>query len=91
MYEREQSLLREADSSLARLPVDALDVLILDRIGKDISGLGMDSNVVGRYYSGPTGRPPLIQRIVVRDLTDETEGTDQHRLGFCSVPPCPPW
>ena len=74
MYEREQSLLREADSSLARLPVDALDVLILDRIGKDISGLGMDSNVVGRYYSGPTGRPPLIQRIVVRDLTDETEG-----------------
>jgi hypothetical protein len=74
MYEREQSLLREADSFLARLPVDALDVLILDRIGKDISGLGMDSNVVGRYYSGPTGRPPLIQRIVVRDLTDETEG-----------------
>ena len=34
----------------------------------------MDSNVVGRYYTGPTGRPPLIQRIVVRDLTDETEG-----------------
>ena len=74
MYEREQALLREADSSLARLPVDALDVLILDRIGKDISGLGMDSNVVGRYYSGPTGRAPLIQRIVVRGLTDETEG-----------------
>jgi hypothetical protein len=74
MYEREQALLRDADSSLARLPVDALDVLVLDRIGKDISGLGMDSNVVGRYYTGPTGRPPLIQRIVVRDLTDETEG-----------------
>jgi hypothetical protein len=34
----------------------------------------MDSNVVGRYYTGPTGRDPLIQRIVVRDLTDATEG-----------------
>ena len=47
---------------------------MIDRIGKDISGLGMDSNVVGRYYSGPTGRGPSIQRIFVRDLTDETEG-----------------
>jgi hypothetical protein len=34
----------------------------------------MDSNVVGRYYAGPTGAGPSIQRIVVRDLTTETEG-----------------
>jgi hypothetical protein len=74
MYERERALLAEADGYLARLPLAALDVLILDRIGKDVSGLGMDSNVVGRYYTGPTGRDPLIQRIVVRDLTDATEG-----------------
>lgn len=74
MYEREQELRDEADRYLARLPVDDLDVLIIDRIGKDISGLGMDSNVVGRYYTGPTGRGPSIQRIVVRDLTDETDG-----------------
>ena len=74
MFEREQVLLAEADRFLARLPVATLDVLVLDRIGKDVSGLGMDSNVVGRYYTGPTGRGPAIQRIVVRDLTDETEG-----------------
>ena len=74
MFEREQELLREADALMGRLPVEALDVLVIDRIGKDVSGLGMDSNVVGRYYVGPTGRPPSIQRIVVRDLTDETEG-----------------
>lgn len=72
--ERETELLVEADQALARLPVSELDVLILDRIGKDISGLGMDSNVVGRYYTGPTGRGLTVQRIVVRDLTDETEG-----------------
>jgi hypothetical protein len=74
MYASEQELRDEADQYLARLPMTELDVLIIDRIGKDISGLGMDSNVVGRYYTGPTGQPPSIQRIVVRDLTDETEG-----------------
>jgi hypothetical protein len=34
----------------------------------------MDSNVVGRYNAGPTGDGPSIQRIVVRNLTEETEG-----------------
>jgi hypothetical protein len=74
MDERERELRIEAEAYLARLPMPEIDVLVIDRIGKDISGLGMDSNVVGRYYTGPTGRPPAIQRIVVRDLTDETEG-----------------
>jgi hypothetical protein len=74
MFARERELRDEADAHLARLPLAAFDVLIIDRIGKDISGLGMDSNVVGRYYTGPTGSPPAIQRIVVRDLTDATEG-----------------
>jgi hypothetical protein len=74
IWDREQALRDEADAYLARLPIASLDVLVLDRIGKDISGLGMDSNVVGRYYTGPTGHGPAIQRIVVRDLTDETEG-----------------
>ncbi|HYF95376.1 MAG TPA: lactate racemase domain-containing protein [Symbiobacteriaceae bacterium] len=74
VWEREQELLALARSKMARLPVGALDVLVLDYIGKDISGLGMDSNVVGRYYTGPTGTGPDIQRIIVRDLTPTTEG-----------------
>jgi len=72
--ERERELLRIAREAMARIPLVEVDVLVLDRIGKDISGLGMDSNVVGRYYAGATGIPPAIQRIVVRDLTAETEG-----------------
>jgi hypothetical protein len=74
MREREIELLVAARDRMARLPLSSIDVLVLDYIGKDISGLGMDSNVVGRYYTGPTGAGPAIQRIVVRDLTDETEG-----------------
>lgn len=74
IWDRERELLVEARARMARLPLDRLDVLVVDYLGKDISGLGMDSNVVGRYYSGPTGTGPDIQRIVVRDLTAETEG-----------------
>jgi hypothetical protein len=70
----EPGLLVEARRRMARLPLAAIDVLIVDLIGKDVSGLGMDSNVVGRYYDGPTGTGPDIQRIIVRGLTDETEG-----------------
>ena len=71
---RERELLVMARERMGRLPLDDMDILVVDRIGKDISGLGMDSNVVGRYYTGPTGAGPNIQRIVVRDLTAETEG-----------------
>jgi len=71
---REPELLVMATDALARFPLAEIDVLIVDEIGKDISGLGMDSNVVGRYYAGLTGMPPAIQRIVVRDLTVATEG-----------------
>ena len=71
---RESDLLALAAASLARLPLDRIDVLVIDRIGKDISGLGMDSNVTGRWFHGATGAPPAIQRIVARGLTDRTEG-----------------
>jgi hypothetical protein len=74
IWERERELLATARERMARLPLGVIDVLVLDYIGKDISGLGMDSNVVGRYYTGPTGAGPSIGRIVVRDLTAETEG-----------------
>ena len=74
LRERERELLATARERMGRLPIGAIDVLVVDYIGKDISGLGMDSNVVGRYYAGPTGTGPNIQRIVVRDLTVETEG-----------------
>ena len=74
MYEREQELIKLAREWLPRLPGKALDVLIIDRIGKDISGIGADTNVVNRYYDGPLPYEPSIQRIIIRDLTDDTEG-----------------
>lgn len=65
----EPALLDEAKRRMARLPFDDLDVLIVDRMGKDISGVGMDTNVIGRDRPGPR-----IQVIFVRDLTPASEG-----------------
>lgn len=71
---REMELLDEARRRMARLPLEAIDVLVIDQMGKDISGAGMDPNVIGRSYKGKLPGGPDIQRIVVLDLTETTEG-----------------
>ncbi|RJS85922.1 DUF2088 domain-containing protein [Candidatus Bathyarchaeota archaeon] len=72
----EEKLLIEAKRLLARIPIKDIDVLIIDEIGKDISGTGMDTNVVGRFWI-PGEEEPLaskIKRIVVLDLSEKTHG-----------------
>ena len=70
----EQELLNIARERMARLPGEEVDVLIVDQLGKDISGIGADTNVINRYWNGPLPHPPHIKRIVMRDLTKDTEG-----------------
>lgn len=75
--ERESALLKLAIDWLPRLPFDACDLLIIDRIGKNISGTGMDTNVVGRKFNdhAATARDRArCMRIFVRGLTEETHG-----------------
>ena len=76
MFTRDAALLEQTKSTIPRLLFDAIDVLIVDQIGKDISGAGMDPNVTGRTASGEPGfdEGPPIGRIVARNLTDKTEG-----------------
>ena len=79
IWEREQELLVIARQRLGRLPGERIDVLIVDRIGKDISGDGADPNVINRDVVGMIVRSgevplPTIQRVIFRDLTDDTEG-----------------
>src|SRR5688572_20034482 len=72
----ETGLLREARGLMARLPVDFLHLLIVDEMGKDISGSGMDTNVIGRVMviGEPEPATPKILRIYVRDLSEKTYG-----------------
>ncbi len=78
---REPILLAEARRLMPLLPFEEVDLLIVDRIGKNISGAGLDPNVTGRWVDGYSsslareGRPgPFMRRIFVRDLTPETHG-----------------
>ena len=74
---RESELLRLAKQWLPRLPFKLADILIVDQVGKNISGTGMDTNVIGRKYNDHVAREdefPKVKRIIVRDLTEETHG-----------------
>lgn len=73
----EAGILKKARECLATLPLDEIDLLIIDEMGKEISGEGIDPNVVGRdVIAYGANRPfPKITRIFVRDLTDASEGS----------------
>ncbi|HTD47216.1 MAG TPA: DUF362 domain-containing protein, partial [bacterium] len=72
--DREPVLLTRARSLMASLPVGDIDVLIVQEIGKNISGDGMDPNITGRYLSPHVTGGPTVRRIAVLDLTEETHG-----------------
>jgi len=69
-----------------RLPFDDIDLLIVDEMGKDIAGTGMDTNVIGRRFSLIEKPPakPRIARIFVRGLTKGTQG-NANGIGLADV------
>ena len=77
----EDALFAQSQQLLPRLPFSDIDLLIVDELGKEISGTGMDTNVIGRSVFGyissfrrQEDRQPHIARIFVRDLTPATNG-----------------
>jgi hypothetical protein len=77
MAPREEELLALAKSWTARIPVAQLDILIVDEMGKNISGTGMDAKIVNRNAAGsynPWTFAPRIGRIFVRDLSPKSHG-----------------
>jgi hypothetical protein len=84
--EQEPLLLTLAKRLAPKLPFDDLDVLVVDEIGKDVSGTGMDTNVTGRNRDilGDFTSTPRIKRIFVRDLSPGTAG-NALGIGFADV------
>ncbi len=76
ILEKEPELLRIAVKNRPAFPVENIDVLILDRMGKNISGAGIDTNIIGRLkiQGQPEPPNPSIKAITVSDLTDESHG-----------------
>jgi hypothetical protein len=85
---REKELLILAKKLMPRLPFDSVDVLVIDRMGKDISGVGVDPNVVGRKFNdhkAVEGESPKVRRICLRSLTRASHGnaTGMGMAEFC--------
>jgi len=76
LVEKEKALLKKARKLMPGLPFDQMDILIVDELGKNISGAGMDTNVIGRlsFIGSPKPKKPRITRIFVRDLSEATHG-----------------
>ncbi|MCU4925480.1 DUF362 domain-containing protein [Halobacteria archaeon AArc-dxtr1] len=75
--DREAELLERAYDLMPTLPFDELDVVVFDRQGKEVSGQGMDTNVIGRRpfaINEPAPEQPEIKRIYTRGLTEKTHG-----------------
>ena len=72
----EERLLRTARELMPKLPFAELDLLIVDRMGKNFSGSGMDMNVTGRAVDGRTQKvpQPVVGQLYVRELSAESDG-----------------
>jgi len=70
----DESCLAEARRLVPRLPFSKIDLLIVDELGKNISGTGMDAKVIGRGAPHHPGEAPQISLIYARDLTPESGG-----------------
>jgi hypothetical protein len=77
---REEEIQAQARRLMPKLPFDDVDLLIIDRLGKNISGAGMDPNITGRGVHGYSSKlsehtsRPIIHRLYVRDVTPESHG-----------------
>lgn len=74
--DEEPGLLEVARTNMPRLPANTIDVLVIDRMGKDISGVGMDPNITGRIGVAGEHDPsaPHVGAMIVCDLTDQSHG-----------------
>lgn len=86
MAEREEELLERVKQWKAGIPVAELDLLIVDEIGKNISGAGMDSKVINRGAIGRNVLPEVVKimRIYALDLTAESGG-NAVGMGYCDA------
>jgi uncharacterized protein (DUF362 family) len=73
---KEKDLLQLSKKMIAKLPFNEIDLLIIDEMGKDVSGVGIDPNITGRNRDmlGVFPHPAQVKRLFVRDLTDKSKG-----------------
>lgn len=83
---REKELLKKAKHLMPSIPFDKIDILMINEIGKNISGIGMDSNITGRHRDivGDFFEHPHVKRIFIRNLSEKTQG-NANGIGLADV------
>lgn len=76
LLEEEKQLVKRAIAYMPRLMIPQIDVLVMEKMGKDVSGAGFDPNIVGRSSARDTFLVPIpaIERMVLLDITDASHG-----------------
>jgi len=74
ILEREPELLQKAWARMPRIALDEIDILVVGEIGKEISGTGMDTNIVGRFHTRAASGGPATVKLGVLDVTEKSEG-----------------
>ncbi len=85
-WEAERELLALARRLMGRVPFADVDLLIVDEMGKNISGTGMDTNIIGFWRRFGGAKDPVYHTLVVRDLTPESHGNAMG-IGFADLIP----
>jgi hypothetical protein len=75
-FEKEPALLKIAKDNMPLIPADNIDLLIIDEMGKNLSGVGVDPNIIGRMkiYGQPEPERPKVKSIIITDITAESHG-----------------
>lgn len=84
LLEKESELLKEAKSLMPKIQFDSIDVLVVNELGKEISGDGMDPNITGRYPTPYASGGPDVKRIAVLGLTEKSEG-NANGIGLADI------
>jgi len=74
IFTKEAEYLQIAWRKMPRLALDTIDVLVVAEIGKEISGTGMDTNIIGRFHTNAASGGPTTIKLGVLDITDKSEG-----------------
>lgn len=74
LIDKEKKLLKKAWKKMPSIPLDEIDILIVNKIGKEISGTGMDTNIIGRFHTNAAYGGPNTIKLGVCDLTNKSEG-----------------
>ena len=74
VLEKEPGYLEAAWKRMPRIALDTIDVLVVNEIGKEISGCGMDTNIIGRYHTRAASGGPETIKLGVLNVTEKSEG-----------------